>query len=165
MPTASQHATSRISTDRSRRYLHLPQLLAAAWLLIALAPAAIGQPADSTSRQARQEQQEQEQEQEQEQHRIDYLIASVAALKDASFIRNGQAYDALHAASHMRLKLRFAGSRVKTAEDFIRYCGTASSTSGTRYTIRFADGHSVDSASFLQQKLAQYRPTPVPGAD
>jgi hypothetical protein len=159
MPTASQHATSRISTDRSRRYLHLPQLLAAAWLLIALAPAAIGQPADSTSRQARQEQQEQEQ------HRIDYLIASVAALKDASFIRNGQAYDALHAASHMRLKLRFAGSRVKTAEDFIRYCGTASSTSGTRYTIRFADGHSVDSASFLQQKLAQYRPTPAPGAD
>lgn len=91
-----------------------------------------------------------------EQQKIAYLIASVGALHDASFIRNGAAYDAARAAEHMRLKLRFAGDRVKTAEDFITYCATRSSMSGTRYTIRFHDGRVVDSATFLRGKLAEY---------
>ena len=91
-----------------------------------------------------------------EQQKIAYLIGSVATLQDATFIRNGTEYDAAHAADHMRLKLRFAGSRVKTAEDFITYCATGSSVSGIKYTIRFRDGHSVDSATFLHGKLAEY---------
>jgi hypothetical protein len=92
-----------------------------------------------------------------EQQKIAYLIDSVANLKDASFIRNGTAYDAARAADHMRLKLRFAGSRVKNAEDFIVYCGTGSSVSGIKYTIRFHDGHSVDSATFLHRRLVEYK--------
>ena len=92
-----------------------------------------------------------------EQQKINYLITSVAALKDASFIRNGSSYDAEQAASHMRLKLRMAGSRVKTAEDFIVYCATESSVTGTKYTIRFSDGHIVDSAAFLRDKLAAFK--------
>ena len=91
-----------------------------------------------------------------EQQKIAYLIDSVATLQDATFIRNGTEYDATHAADHMRLKLRYAGSRVKTAEDFITYCGTGSSMSGTKYTIRFQGGRIVDSATFLQGKLAEY---------
>lgn len=91
-----------------------------------------------------------------EQQKIAYLIDSVAILQGAVFIRNGTEYDATRAADHMRLKLRFAGSRVKTAEDFITYCGTGSSISGTKYTIRFRDGRVVDSATFLQSKLAEY---------
>ncbi|HEY8682191.1 MAG TPA: DUF5329 family protein [Rhodanobacter sp.] len=91
-----------------------------------------------------------------EQQKISYLIASVAALQDATFIRNGTSYDAVHAANHMRLKLRFAGGRVKTAEDFITYCATGSSMSGIKYSIRFHDGRSVDSATFLHAKLAEY---------
>ncbi|OOG38124.1 hypothetical protein B0E51_14825 [Rhodanobacter sp. C05] len=91
-----------------------------------------------------------------EQQKIAYLIDSVATLQDATFIRNGTAYDAAHAADHMRLKLRFSGSRIKTAEDFIVYCGTGSSMSGIKYTIRFQDGHSVDSATFLHRRLAEY---------
>ena len=91
-----------------------------------------------------------------EQQKIAYLIDSVAILQGAVFIRNGTEYDATRAADHMRLKLRFAGSRVKTAEDFITYCGTGSSMSGTKYTIRFRDGRVVDSATFLQGKLAEY---------
>lgn len=94
--------------------------------------------------------------QDAEQQKITYLIDSVATLKDATFIRNGTAYDAARAADHMRLKLRFAGSRVKTAEDFIVYCGTGSSMSGIKYSIRFRDGRIVDSATFLQDKLAGY---------
>jgi hypothetical protein len=91
-----------------------------------------------------------------EQQKIAYLIDSVAALKDATFIRNGTAYDAAHAADHLRLKLRFAGSRVKTAEDFITYCATGSSMSGIKYSIRFNDGRTIDSATFLHGKLAEY---------
>lgn len=93
-----------------------------------------------------------------EQQKIAYLIDSVATLQGATFIRNGTEYDAARAADHMRLKLRFAGSRVKTAEDFITYCGTGSSISGTKYTIRFQDGHVVDSATFLRGKLSEYKP-------
>jgi len=91
-----------------------------------------------------------------EQQKIGWLIESVAALHDARFIRNGQAYDAARAADHLRLKLRFAGDRVKTAEDFINYCATRSSMSGRRYSIRFADGRTVDAAMFLRQPLAAY---------
>ena len=91
-----------------------------------------------------------------EQQKIGWLIESVAALHDARFIRNGQAYDATRAADHLRLKLRFAGDRVKTAEDFINYCATRSSMSGRRYSIRFADGRTVDAAMFLRQRLAAY---------
>jgi hypothetical protein len=98
-----------------------------------------------------------------EQQKISYLIDSVATLQGATFIRNGTEYDATRAADHMRLKLRFAGSRVKTAEDFITYCGTASSMSGTKYTIRFHDGHVVDSATFLHGKLAEYPARTVSG--
>ena len=91
-----------------------------------------------------------------EQQKIAYLIESVATLQGATFIRNGTEYDAKRAADHMRLKLRFSGSRVKTAEDFIRYCGTSSSMSGIKYTIRFQDGRVIDSAAFLLGKLAEY---------
>ena len=91
-----------------------------------------------------------------EQKKITYLIDSVAALQSATFIRNGSEYDAKRAADHMRLKLRFSGNRVKTAEDFITYCGTSSSMSGVKYTIRFRDGRVVDSATFLLGKLAEY---------
>lgn len=98
-----------------------------------------------------------------EQQKIDWLIDSVAALHDARFIRNGQVYDATRAADHLRLKLRFAGARVKTAEDFIDYCATRSSMSGRRYSIRFDDGRTVDAATFLRERLAAY-PTMAPHA-
>jgi NAD(P)-dependent dehydrogenase (short-subunit alcohol dehydrogenase family) len=102
-----------------------------------------------------------------EQHKIDFLIDSVAALKGASFIRNGSTYDAAQAASHLRMKLRFAGSRVKTAQDFIVYCASKSSMSGIPYRIRFANGRDVDSEIFLRQRLTDYAaghaPHTVPG--
>ena len=91
-----------------------------------------------------------------EQQKIGWLIDSVAALHDARFIRNGQAYDAVRAADHLRLKLRYAGDRVKTAEDFIDCCATRSSVSGCRYSSRFTDGRTVDAATFLRDRLAAY---------
>jgi len=88
--------------------------------------------------------------------RIEYLLAVVASLHDAQFIRNGTAYDSSAAVKHMRAKLSLTGSRVKTAEDFIRYCGSQSSVSGKPYEIRFADGRVVPSAEFLQQALIDF---------
>ena len=88
--------------------------------------------------------------------RIEYLLAIVASMRDAQFIRNGTSYDSAAAVRHLRLKLRAAGSRIKTAEDFIRYCASASSVSDRPYEIRFSDGRVVRSADFLRRKLSEF---------
>jgi hypothetical protein len=91
-----------------------------------------------------------------EQQKIAYLITSVETLEDATFVRNGESYDAEQAADHLRVKLRYAGNRVRTAADFIAICATESSISGIKYEIRFRDGRTVDSATFLHGKLTEY---------
>jgi len=91
-----------------------------------------------------------------ENQKIQYLISAIESLPDARFIRNGTAYDAKSAADHLRLKLRAAGSRVATAEDFIRVCASVSSVSGSPYQIRFADGSTTTSEVFLRQKLREF---------
>jgi hypothetical protein len=95
-----------------------------------------------------------------EARKIEYLITTIEALPNAQFIRNGTPYDAKDAADHLRLKLRNAGSRVATAEDFIRLCASVSSVSGSPYQIRFADGFMITSEAFLRQKLAEYERAP-----
>ena len=85
--------------------------------------------------------------------KIRQLIAAVETLEGAQFIRNGRVYDAKAAADHLRLKLKTAGNRVKTADDFIRLCGSRSSLSGEKYRIRFADGTTVDSEVFFRTRL------------
>jgi hypothetical protein len=92
-----------------------------------------------------------------ESQKIDYLIDAIATLEHAQFVRNGTAYDAKEAADHLRLKLKNAGSRVKSAEDFIRLCASVSSMSGIPYQVRFSDGRVVTSEAFLRQKLAEFQ--------
>jgi hypothetical protein len=91
-----------------------------------------------------------------ESKKIDFLISTIEALGDAKFVRNGTAYDAQTAANHLRRKLKYAGSRIKSADDFIRYCATASSMSGVPYQIRFSDGRVETSEAFLREKLADF---------
>jgi len=88
--------------------------------------------------------------------RIEYLLTAVGSLQDAQFIRNGKPYDSKAAVDHLRTKLRAAGSRVQTAEDFIRVCASESSISGKPYEIRFADGTVLRAADFLRQKLLEF---------
>jgi hypothetical protein len=93
--------------------------------------------------------------------KIQYLIASIEALEEAKFIRNGREYDARSASNHLRLKLKNAGDRVRTAEDFIKFCGSKSSMTGKPYLIRFTDGTAVKAEAFFRNKLmafAQDRP-------
>jgi hypothetical protein len=88
--------------------------------------------------------------------KIQYLIMSVATLKGATFLRNGGEYDAKAAADHLRLKLKAAGDRVKTAEDFIRLCGSRSSLTGETYRIRFADGTVLEAEAFFRNRLKSF---------
>jgi hypothetical protein len=86
--------------------------------------------------------------------KIQSLIASVEALDGATFIRNGREYDARTASNHLRLKLKNAGDRVRTAEDFIKFCGSKSSITGEPYLIRLANGVTVKADVFFRNKLA-----------
>jgi hypothetical protein len=88
--------------------------------------------------------------------KIRYLIGSVETLRGVTFLRNGSEYDAKNAADHLRLKLKTAGNRVKTAEDFIRVCGSKSSVSGKAYRIRFLDGNTKDAETFFREELKEF---------
>lgn len=87
--------------------------------------------------------------------KIESLIQSVAQLQGAKFVRNGSEYDAKAAADHLRLKLEKAGSRVKTADDFIRLCASQSSMTGQPYEIHWDDGRVMTSEAFLRARLAE----------
>jgi hypothetical protein len=88
--------------------------------------------------------------------KIQYLIASVEALEGAKFIRNGREYDTRSASNHLRLKLKAAGDKVRTAEDFIKFCASQSSMTGEPYLIRLADGTTVKSEVFFRNKLKAF---------
>ena len=91
-----------------------------------------------------------------EQRRIDYLIDSLSSLHGAVFIRNGKEYSSELARDHLRQKLQAAGDRVKTAEDFIKYCASESYLSHQPYRIRFADGKVTDTAPFFLERLREF---------
>jgi hypothetical protein len=93
---------------------------------------------------------------------IQYLISSVEALEGAKFFRNGREYDVKAATSHLRLKLRAAGNRVKTADDFIRLCASKSSMSGEPYRIQFSNGITMEAGVFFRNRLKMFRETSMP---
>ena len=99
-----------------------------------------------------------------EPQKIEALIKSVEAMKDAKFVRNGSEYDGPAAADHMRRKLKKVADEVKTARDFVRLVGTKSETSGKPYTIRFKDGKEVDSSKFLNERLDEIEKGAAPAA-
>jgi hypothetical protein len=91
-----------------------------------------------------------------EEMRIEHLLQIVESLKGAVFIRNGIEYDPKEAGEHLRLKLKLAGDRVKTAEDFIEVCASRSSFSGSAYKIRLPDGTITETAPFFRRKLREF---------
>jgi hypothetical protein len=91
-----------------------------------------------------------------EEKRIEHLLQTVESLKGAAFIRNGTEYNAKDAGKHLRLKLKLAGARVKTAEDFIEVCASRSSFSGDAYKIRLPDGTTTETAPFFRAKLREF---------
>ncbi|MDB6118602.1 MAG: hypothetical protein JWO08_2383 [Verrucomicrobiaceae bacterium] len=88
---------------------------------------------------------------------ITALIAAVQNEKGMFFIRNGSEHTAAEAADHLRRKRKAAGEKIKTSEDFITYCGTGSSVTGSRYKVKFADGREEFADQFLKAQLQRIR--------
>jgi hypothetical protein len=88
-----------------------------------------------------------------EKEKIEYLISSVEQLNDAQFYRNGEWYDATTAADHLRMKLSNAGSRVKTAQDFIDKVASCSSMTGEAYKIKYSNGKELTTKEYFTEKL------------
>jgi hypothetical protein len=92
-----------------------------------------------------------------EKKKIEFLISSMENLKGAKFIRNGSEYDdGKAAAEHLRMKLRRAGGRVQTVDDFIRLCASKSYITGKPYMIRSSDGKTIKAEEFFREKLKEY---------
>lgn len=88
---------------------------------------------------------------------IDSLLSFVGSQQGTEFLRNGAAHTAAEAENHLRRKWRRGGDRIKTAEDFIRYCATRSSFTGARYRVRYADGSLRDADEVLHEELRRIR--------
>ena len=92
--------------------------------------------------------------------KIQALIRTVEARKDLQFIRLDVAHSSREAANVLRIKLAFAGDRVKTVDDFIDHVATATQ-SGKPYYVRYPDGKEVTSAEFLRQELKRIEHPPA----
>jgi len=89
-----------------------------------------------------------------EEQKITLLIQSVKEAPEGTrFIRNGSVYSVDDAVAHLNMKYSKAKSRIKTAEDFIKYVASTSSMSGEAYLVRYPDGNSVTAATFFTEKL------------
>ena len=88
-----------------------------------------------------------------EQAKIDRLLEEIRR-SDATFVRNGRDYDGGRAAAHLRRKLAFAGSGVRTARDFVVAIASRSSASGRPYGIRFPGSSPRPLGDWLLERLA-----------
>ncbi|MGH7178812.1 MAG: DUF5329 family protein [Tepidisphaeraceae bacterium] len=86
-----------------------------------------------------------------EQQRIEDAIRAVAT-SDLVFIRNGEEVDGKRAADHLRLKLKNAGERIRTFDDFVDRVATKSSISGTPYLVKIKDGNTQELSSWIRQQ-------------
>lgn len=89
---------------------------------------------------------------------IDHLLNFVAA-SSCTFVRNGTEYPSDKAREHLATKYQFAGSRISTAEEFIRYLATQSSMSGELYHVKCGKADAL-SGVWLTNELKHYRETP-----
>ncbi|HET9728275.1 MAG TPA: DUF5329 domain-containing protein [Acidimicrobiia bacterium] len=89
---------------------------------------------------------------------IDHLLQYVAA-SSCTFVRNGTEYPADKAREHLATKYQFAGSRITTAEEFIKYLATGSSMSGEPYHVKCGKADAL-SGEWLFAELSRYRNAP-----
>ena len=95
-----------------------------------------------------------------EQDKIDALVHAVEMRSDLRFIRLGTVHSSVEAAQMLRTKLRFAGSRVQSVDDFIDHVATATA-SGSPYFVLYPDGRRVPSSEFLREELKRIAQAPT----
>ncbi|WP_087018176.1 DUF5329 family protein [Thaumasiovibrio subtropicus] len=88
---------------------------------------------------------------------IEYLYQYVAEATECVFVRNGKSYTTLEAVEHMQVKQGYFSKRIKSAEDFIKFSATKSTTSGKAYLIQCEGQEIVESADWLSSALMSYR--------
>ena len=86
---------------------------------------------------------------------IDHLLTYVAQ-SSCTFVRNGDEYPSEKARDHLAMKYRFVGGRISTAEDFIKYLATGSSSSGEPYHVKCGNLDAL-SGPWLTAELHRYR--------
>jgi hypothetical protein len=69
------------------------------------------------------------------------------------FIRNGEEFTGKEAREHMQKKLDYAGSKIKTVNDFIDQIATKSYLTGNLYYVKFPNGTKIESAKWLRETL------------
>ena len=87
-----------------------------------------------------------------EKAKIEALIHVVETRTDLKFIRLGSVHSSTEAAHMLRVKLGVAGSRIKTANEFIEHVASATA-SGSTYYVLYPDGRQTTSAEFLNAEL------------
>ncbi len=86
---------------------------------------------------------------------IEGLLKAIET-SNATFIRNGTEYNAKKAVEHLRTKWKRAGSRVRTAEQFIEHLASRSSMTGKPYEIREGK-KTVPAGDWLRGRLTKLR--------
>jgi len=89
---------------------------------------------------------------------IDHLLNFVGA-SSCTFVRNGTEYPGEKAREHLADKYKFAGSRIATAEEFIKYLATQSSMSGEPYHVKCGTTDGL-AGVWLNDELSRYRQAP-----
>ena len=87
---------------------------------------------------------------------IDLLIQRVASMTTRTFVRNGSESKSDEAGRHLRDKYKYFRSEIRTAEDFIRLCGTRSEMTKQPYLVK-AGSTVRPSADVLAEELRQIR--------
>ena len=87
-----------------------------------------------------------------EDQKVKKLIEYIRTLEGATFIRNNSEFAPEKAAEHLSSKWRKHAAKIKTAEGFVTKLASESS-SGTPYSIRFADGTVSTTRDLLLRQL------------
>ena len=90
---------------------------------------------------------------------IVHLLGFVAS-SSCSFVRNGRSYSSTEARAHLERKYAYVKDRVKTAEDFIEFVASRSSTSGKPYLVRCGGGKEQPSSEWFHAELERIRSQP-----
>jgi hypothetical protein len=89
------------------------------------------------------------------QHEIEHLLDFVAASK-CTFVRSGERFAPEAARNHLAMKYRFTKFRLSTADEFVQYLATASSTTGEPYTV-ICNQKERPAGAWLAEELRHFR--------
>jgi hypothetical protein len=80
-------------------------------------------------------------------------------IRDSSCIidRNGKAYAADKAISHIERKQAYFEDDIETTEDFIEFSASKSTMSGKYYLVSCGDGEPIRTKDWLMQELSHFR--------